>query len=48
MEVLQVLGNDPVQPTSLDTQEDKEMALRFVGSLKAMLERRMLKTGGES
>ena len=47
MEVLQVLGNDPVQPTSLDTQEDKEMALRFVDSLKAILERRMLKKGGE-
>jgi hypothetical protein len=48
MEVLQVLGNDPVQPTSLDTQEDKEMALRFVDSLKAILERRMLKKGDES
>jgi hypothetical protein len=47
MEVLQVLGNDPVQPTGLDTQEDKEMALRFVDSLKAILERRMLKKGGE-
>ena len=48
MEVLQVLGNDPGQPTSLDTQEDKEMALRFVDSLKAILERRMLTKGGES
>jgi hypothetical protein len=47
MEVLQVLGNDPGQPTSLDTQEDKEMALRFVDSLKAILERRMLKKGDE-
>jgi hypothetical protein len=47
MEVLQVLRNDPGQPTSLDTPEDKEMALRFVDSLKAILERRMLKTGGE-
>jgi hypothetical protein len=47
MEVLQVLGNDPVQPTSLDTQEDKQMALRFVDSLKAILERRMLNRGGE-
>src|SRR6516165_9963980 len=36
MEVLQVLGNDPVQPTSLDTQEDKEMVLRFADSLKAI------------
>src|SRR6516225_5737683 len=47
MEVLQVLGNDPAQPTSLDTQEDKEMALRFVDSLKAILERRVLKKDGE-
>jgi inactivated superfamily I helicase len=46
MEVLQVLGNGPVQPTSLDTEEDKEMALRFVDSLKAILERRMLNKGG--
>jgi len=46
MEVLQVLGNDLGQPTSLDTQEDKEMALRFVDSLKAILERRMLNKGG--
>ena len=43
MEVLQVLRNDPGQPTNLETQEDKEMALRFVDSLKAILERRMLK-----
>ena len=46
MEVLQILKNDLVQPTSLDTQEDKEMALRFVDSLKAILERRMLNKGG--
>jgi hypothetical protein len=44
MEVLQVLQNDPGQPANLETQEDKEMALRFLGSLKAVLERRMLKT----
>jgi hypothetical protein len=42
MEVLQVLRNDPGQPSNLETQEDKEMALRFVDSLKAILERRML------
>ena len=42
MEVLQVLRNDPGQPSSLETQEDKETALRFVDSLKAILERRML------
>jgi hypothetical protein len=43
MEVLQVLRNDPGQPSSLETQEDKEMALRFLDSLKTILERRMLK-----
>jgi hypothetical protein len=42
MEVLQVLRNDPGQPSNLETQEDKEMALRFVDSLKAILERRIL------
>ena len=45
LEVLQVLRNDPGQPTSLDTPEDKEMALRFFDSLQAILERRMLKNG---
>jgi hypothetical protein len=34
MEVLQVLRNDPGQPTRLDTQEDKEMALRFCRLVK--------------
>jgi hypothetical protein len=47
MEVLQVLRNESGQPTSLQTQEDKEMALRFFDSLKAVLERRMLKSDGE-
>ena len=42
MEVLQVLRNDPGQPSNLETQEDKEMALRFLDSLKSILERRML------
>jgi hypothetical protein len=45
LEVLQVLRNDPGQPASLDTPEDKEMALRFFDSLQAILERRMLKNG---
>jgi hypothetical protein len=48
MEVLRVLRDEPGQPTSLETQEDKEMALRFVDSLKAILERRMLKKSDES
>jgi hypothetical protein len=48
MEVLQVLRNEPGQPASLETQADKEMALRFFDSLKAVLERRMLKRGDES
>jgi hypothetical protein len=43
VEVLQVLRNETGQPTSLETQEDKEMALRFFDSLKAVLERRMLR-----
>jgi hypothetical protein len=47
MEVLQILRNESGQPTSLQTQEDKEMALRFFDSLKAVLERRMLKSDGE-
>jgi hypothetical protein len=41
MEVLRVLRNEPGQPATLETQEDKEMALRFFDSLKAVLERRM-------
>jgi hypothetical protein len=48
MEVLQVLRNDPAQPTSLETQADREMALRFFDSLKAILERRILKRSDES
>jgi hypothetical protein len=42
MEVLRVLRNEPGQPATLETQADKEMALRFFDSLKAVLERRML------
>ena len=48
MEVLQVLRNESGQPRSLETHEDKEMALRFFDSLKAVLERRMLKRSDES
>jgi hypothetical protein len=48
MEVLQVLRNEPGQPTSLETQQDKEMALRFFDSLKAILERRMLQHRDEN
>jgi hypothetical protein len=47
MEVLQVLRNDPGQPSNLETKENKEMALRFVDSLKAILERRMLQNPDE-
>ena len=43
MEVLQVLRSDPVQLTNFDSQDDKEMAVRFFESLKAVLERRILK-----
>jgi hypothetical protein len=48
MEVLQVLRNEAGQPTNLETQEDKEMALRFFDSLKAVLERRMLRNGEQN
>jgi hypothetical protein len=41
MEVLQVLRSDPVQLSQLDSQANKETALRFLNSLKAVLERRM-------
>jgi hypothetical protein len=47
MEVLQVLRNESGQPTNLETQEDKEMALRFFDSLKAVLERRILQNWDE-
>jgi hypothetical protein len=40
-EVLEVLRLDPVQLTQLESQADKEMVLRFLDSLKAILERRM-------
>ena len=41
MDVLQVLRSDPVQLSPLDSQADKETALRFLDSLKEVLERRM-------
>jgi hypothetical protein len=44
MEVLQVLRKSPVQLTEFNSQEDKETALRFFDSVKAILRRRMLKT----
>jgi len=43
MEVLQVLRSDPAQLTNFDLQEDKGMAIRLFDTLKAILERRMLK-----
>jgi hypothetical protein len=48
MEVLQVLRNEAGQPTNLETQEDKEMALRFFDSLKAILQRRTLQHRDEN
>ncbi|HEY7244156.1 MAG TPA: DUF4145 domain-containing protein [Xanthobacteraceae bacterium] len=44
MEVLQVLRDEPVQLTNLESKEEQETALRFFDSLKAVLERRMLGT----
>jgi hypothetical protein len=40
-EVLQVLRSDPVQLSQLESQADKETVLRFLDSLKEVLERRM-------
>jgi hypothetical protein len=40
MDVLQVLRSDPVQLSHLESQADKETALRFIDSLKEGLERR--------
>ena len=40
-EVLQVLRSDPLQPSQLESQADKETALRFLDSLQEVLERRM-------
>jgi hypothetical protein len=48
MELLQVLRSDPVQLTSFDSQDDKEMAFRFIDSLKQVLERRTLPNRGEN
>ena len=42
MEVLQVLRADPGQLSQLEAQADKETARRFLDSLKAVIERRML------
>ena len=44
MEVLQVLRSDPSQLNPLESQADRETALRFLDSLKAVLERRMLQS----
>ena len=41
MEVLQVLQSDPLQLSQLESEADKEIALRFIDSLQAVLERRM-------
>jgi hypothetical protein len=41
MEVLAVLRSDPAQLSQLESQADKETALRFLDSLQAVLERRM-------
>jgi hypothetical protein len=46
-EVLQVLRSDPVQLSQLESQADKETILRFLDSLKVVLERRMSQTHDE-
>jgi hypothetical protein len=48
MEVLQVLRLDPVQLNPLESQADRETALRFLDSLKEVLERRMSQNRDET
>ena len=48
MDVLQVLRSDPAQLTHLESQADKETALRFIDSLKEVLERRMSQNRDET
>jgi hypothetical protein len=47
-EVLQVLRSDPVQLSPLESQADRETALRFLDSLKEVLERRMSQNRDET
>src|ERR1700730_15976123 len=47
-EVLQVLRSDPVQLSKLESHADKETVLRFLDSLKEVLERRMSQTLDET
>src|SRR6202047_692475 len=48
MDVLQVLRSDPVQLSQLESQADKETTLRFLDSLKEVLERRMSQNRNET
>ena len=48
MEVLEFLRGDSAQLNSLESQADRETALRLLDSLKAVLERRMPKTQDET
>ena len=48
MDVLQVLRSDPVQLSQLELQADRETALRFLDSSKAVLERRMSQNRDET
>src|SRR6516164_4962011 len=41
IEVLQVLRSNPLRLSQLESEADKETALRFIDSLQAVLERRM-------
>jgi hypothetical protein len=47
MDVLQVLRSDPVQLSRLESQADKKTILRFLDSLKEVLERRMSRNRDE-
>jgi len=49
MEVLQLLRSDPVQLSQLESHADnKKTALRFLDSLKEVLERRMSQNRNET
>jgi hypothetical protein len=48
MDVLQVLRSDSTQLNPLESQADRETALRFLDSLKEVLERRMSQNQDET
>ena len=47
MDVLQVIRRNPGQESDVDLRDETAIATRMLESLKEILERRMLKNGGE-